>query len=64
MQKLRENCVDKLDAFLSRTYHINGGYDNKYGMSMLNARMEQIEVTLVKFHQNIREFFSVSNEFL
>ncbi|TKY61587.1 Glucose-6-phosphate 1-dehydrogenase 4 [Spatholobus suberectus] len=39
----QENCGDKLDAFLSRTYYINGGYDNKYGMSMLNARMEQIE---------------------
>ncbi|KHN43362.1 Glucose-6-phosphate 1-dehydrogenase 4, chloroplastic [Glycine soja] len=39
----QENCDDKLNAFLSRTYYINGGYDNKYGMSMLNARMEQIE---------------------
>lgn len=64
MQKFRENCADKLDAFLRRTYHINGGCDNKYGMSMLNARMEQIEVTLDKFHLDIREFFFVSNEFL
>lgn len=39
----QENCGDKLDAFLSRTYYINGGHDNKHGMSMLNARMEQFE---------------------
>ncbi|XP_020212602.1 inactive glucose-6-phosphate 1-dehydrogenase 4, chloroplastic [Cajanus cajan] len=39
----QENCEDKLDAFLSRTYYINGGHDNKSGMSMLNARMDQIE---------------------
>ncbi|KAK7337664.1 hypothetical protein VNO77_18249 [Canavalia gladiata] len=39
----QQNCGDKIDAFLGRTYYINGGYDNKYGMSMLNARMEQIE---------------------
>ncbi|CAJ1870212.1 unnamed protein product [Sphenostylis stenocarpa] len=45
----RENCGDKLDAFLSRTYYVNGGYDNKYGMSMLNARMEQIE--LIIYHR-------------
>ncbi|XP_027349747.1 inactive glucose-6-phosphate 1-dehydrogenase 4, chloroplastic isoform X2 [Abrus precatorius] len=39
----QQNCEDKLDAFLGRTYYINGGYDNKYGMSMLNARMQQFE---------------------
>ncbi|KAK4273372.1 hypothetical protein QN277_021789 [Acacia crassicarpa] len=39
----QENCGGKMDAFLSRTYYINGGYDNKYGMSKLNARMTQIE---------------------
>ncbi|CAL9130738.1 inactive glucose-6-phosphate 1-dehydrogenase 4, chloroplastic-like isoform X1 [Musa acuminata AAA Group] len=38
-----ENCGDKLDAFLDRTYHINGGFNNKDGMKMLNRRMEQIE---------------------
>ncbi|XP_061366226.1 inactive glucose-6-phosphate 1-dehydrogenase 4, chloroplastic [Gastrolobium bilobum] len=38
-----QNCGDKIDAFLGRTFYINGGYDNKYGMSMLNAQMEQIE---------------------
>lgn len=27
---------------------MNGGYDNKEGMSKLNARMEQIEVSNVK----------------
>ncbi|KAI4349876.1 hypothetical protein L6164_010421 [Bauhinia variegata] len=39
----QENCGDKMDAFLNRTYYINGGYDNRSGMSKLNARMEQIE---------------------
>ncbi|XWS57399.1 hypothetical protein CRYUN_Cryun09bG0170800 [Craigia yunnanensis] len=39
----QQNCGDKLDEFLSRTYYLNGGYDNKEGMSKLNARMEQIE---------------------
>lgn len=42
----RENCGDKMEAFLSRTYYLNGGYDNRHGMSKLNARMEQIEVKL------------------
>ncbi|KAK8573594.1 hypothetical protein V6N13_009683 [Hibiscus sabdariffa] len=37
------DCGDKMDAFLSRTYYLNGGYDNKEGMSKLNSRMEQIE---------------------
>lgn len=40
----QQNCGNKMDAFLSRTYHINGGFDNKDGMSRLNARMEQIEL--------------------
>jgi glucose-6-phosphate 1-dehydrogenase len=35
-----------MDAFLSRIYYLNGGYDNICGMSKLNARMEQIEVKL------------------
>ncbi|KAH1083767.1 hypothetical protein J1N35_023528 [Gossypium stocksii] len=39
----QQNCGDKMDAFLSRTYYLNGGYDNKEGMSKLNSRMEQIE---------------------
>ncbi|KAF3943463.1 hypothetical protein CMV_029985 [Castanea mollissima] len=39
----QSNCGDKMDAFLSRTYYLNGGHDNKHGMSKLNARMEQIE---------------------
>lgn len=56
----RENCGDKLDAFLSRTYYINGGYDNKHGMSMLNARMEQFEVTLEKSPEYKKVLF-VSN---
>ncbi|KAL6008704.1 Inactive glucose-6-phosphate 1-dehydrogenase 4, chloroplastic [Asimina triloba] len=39
----RENCEDKLDAFLRRTYYLNGGYNNKEGMTRLNALMEKIE---------------------
>ncbi|PON69615.1 glucose-6-phosphate dehydrogenase [Parasponia andersonii] len=39
----QENCGDKMDAFLSRTYYINGGYDNREGMSRLNSLMEQVE---------------------
>ncbi|GAV73380.1 G6PD_N domain-containing protein/G6PD_C domain-containing protein [Cephalotus follicularis] len=39
----QQNCGDKIDAFLSKTYYLNGGYDNKEGMSKLNAQMEQIE---------------------
>ncbi|XP_062144871.1 inactive glucose-6-phosphate 1-dehydrogenase 4, chloroplastic isoform X2 [Alnus glutinosa] len=39
----QQNCEDKMDAFLSRIYYLNGGYDNICGMSKLNARMEQIE---------------------
>ncbi|XP_024019102.1 glucose-6-phosphate 1-dehydrogenase 4, chloroplastic [Morus notabilis] len=39
----QEKCGDKMDAFLSRTYYINGGCGNREGMSKLNALMEQIE---------------------
>ncbi|KDP23353.1 hypothetical protein JCGZ_23186 [Jatropha curcas] len=39
----QQNCGDKMEMFLSRTYYLNGGYDNREGMSKLNARMEQIE---------------------
>ncbi|KAE8010360.1 hypothetical protein FH972_006735 [Carpinus fangiana] len=39
----QQNCGDKMDAFLRRIYYLNGGYDNRCGMSKLNARMEQIE---------------------
>ncbi|KAL9341392.1 hypothetical protein Peur_064717 [Populus x canadensis] len=39
----QQNCGDKMEAFLSKTYYLNGGYDNCVGMSKLNARMEQIE---------------------
>ncbi|KAL5834250.1 hypothetical protein ACOSQ4_013747 [Xanthoceras sorbifolium] len=39
----RENCGDKMDAFLSRTYYLNGGFDNREGMIKLNALMEHIE---------------------
>lgn len=39
----QQNCGDKMDAFLSRTYYLNGGYDNKEGMSKLHDRMELIE---------------------
>ncbi|KAH9734040.1 Inactive glucose-6-phosphate 1-dehydrogenase 4 [Citrus sinensis] len=39
----RENCGGKIDAFLSRTYYLNGGYDNREGMLKLSALMEHIE---------------------
>ncbi|CAH8357893.1 unnamed protein product [Eruca vesicaria subsp. sativa] len=39
----QENCGDKMDSFLSRTYYIDGGYDNREGMSRLDKRMKQIE---------------------
>ncbi|KFK43241.1 hypothetical protein AALP_AA1G098100 [Arabis alpina] len=39
----QENCGDKIDAFLTRTYYINGGYNNRDGMSRLDERMKQIE---------------------
>ncbi|CAH8251688.1 unnamed protein product [Arabidopsis lyrata] len=39
----QENCGDKMDAFFSRTYYINGGYNNRDGMSRLADRMKQIE---------------------
>ncbi|CAK7340467.1 unnamed protein product [Dovyalis caffra] len=43
----QQNCGDKMEAFLNRTYYLNGGYDNREGMSKLNARMEQIEEALL-----------------
>ncbi|KAF2621049.1 hypothetical protein F2Q68_00040543 [Brassica cretica] len=42
-QIYRENCGDKMDAFLSRTYYINGGYDNREGMTRLDEKMKHIE---------------------
>ncbi|KAK1292763.1 hypothetical protein QJS10_CPB17g00946 [Acorus calamus] len=38
-----ENCGDKWDSFLSRTYHVDGGFNNTVGMAKLNAQMEQLE---------------------
>lgn len=32
-----------MDVFLSRTHYINGGYDNREGMSKLNVLMKQFE---------------------
>ena len=37
-----------MDAFLSRTYYFNGGYDSQEGMLKLRALMERIEVGLIK----------------
>ncbi|KAL6278450.1 hypothetical protein ACE6H2_022051 [Prunus campanulata] len=39
----QENCGDKMDVFLSRTHYINGGYDNREGMSKLNVLMKRFE---------------------
>ncbi|KAG8063594.1 hypothetical protein GUJ93_ZPchr0003g18392 [Zizania palustris] len=38
-----ENCDEKLNEFLKRTYYIDAGYDNKDGMAKLNSRMSHIE---------------------
>lgn len=56
-----ENCGDKLDAFLDRTYHINGGFNNKDGMKMLNRRMEQIEV---RFQSSLLIYIFLSRQLL
>lgn len=53
----RQNCSDKMDAFLSRTFHVNGGYDNNKGMSKLNLLMEQIEVVILKHWLIEKKFF-------
>ncbi|XP_050382944.1 inactive glucose-6-phosphate 1-dehydrogenase 4, chloroplastic [Argentina anserina] len=39
----QQDCGDRTDVFLSRTYYINGGYDNREGMSKLDALMKQFE---------------------
>ncbi|KAL0412881.1 UNVERIFIED_CONTAM: Inactive glucose-6-phosphate 1-dehydrogenase 4, chloroplastic [Sesamum radiatum] len=39
----QENCNEKMEAFMRRTYYLNGGYDNGEGMLKLRARMEQVE---------------------
>ena len=39
-----ENCEDKLNEFLKRTYYIDAGHDNKDGMAKLNSKMAHIEV--------------------
>lgn len=39
----QQNCADKLETFLSRTFYLNGGSDNKKGMSELHIRMNLVE---------------------
>lgn len=34
-----------MDAFLKRIFYLNGGYDNREGMSNLNTLMEEAEVS-------------------
>lgn len=48
-----ENCEDKLNEFLKRTYYIDAGHDNKDGMVNLNSKMAQIEGT----HASNRIFY-------
>ncbi|KAJ4846735.1 hypothetical protein Tsubulata_010211 [Turnera subulata] len=52
----QQNCDEKLEAFLSRTYYVNGCFDNREGMSKLNAIIEQIEgqVTCVEIRIQFR----------
>jgi glucose-6-phosphate 1-dehydrogenase len=38
-----------LEKFLTKTYHIYGGYCNKEGEAKLNAKMEQMEVLQLIF---------------
>ncbi|KAF7054055.1 hypothetical protein CFC21_061820 [Triticum aestivum] len=38
-----ENCEEKLNEFLKRTYYVDAGHDNKDGMAKLNSKMAQIE---------------------
>ncbi|KMZ62614.1 glucose-6-phosphate dehydrogenase [Zostera marina] len=40
----KENCGDKMSNFLNRTFHVNGGLDNKAGMATLDYRMKNNEV--------------------
>ncbi|XP_052193177.1 inactive glucose-6-phosphate 1-dehydrogenase 4, chloroplastic isoform X3 [Diospyros lotus] len=39
----QQNCGDKMNDFLRRTYYLDGGYDNQEGMSKLHSQMELIE---------------------
>lgn len=39
----QENCGEKMDAFLSRTFYLFGGYDNCEGMARLDSQMQQLE---------------------
>ncbi|PHT41409.1 Glucose-6-phosphate 1-dehydrogenase 3, chloroplastic [Capsicum baccatum] len=39
----QENCEEKMDAFLKRTFYIYGGLDNQEGMPKLNTLMEEVE---------------------
>ncbi|XP_070035806.1 inactive glucose-6-phosphate 1-dehydrogenase 4, chloroplastic-like isoform X2 [Nicotiana tabacum] len=58
---LQENCEEKMDAFLKRIFYLNGGYDNREGMSNLNTLMEEAEG---KFGANRIFYLSVPEEAL
>lgn len=57
----QQGCEDKIDAFLRRTYFVDGGYDNREGMFKLTARMEQVEG---QFEANRIYYLSVPQEAL
>ncbi|CAN4110902.1 unnamed protein product [Withania somnifera] len=57
----QENCEEKRDAFLKRTFYVYGGYDNQEGMSKLNTLMEEVEG---KFGANRIFYLSVPQEAL
>ncbi|CAN4108954.1 unnamed protein product [Withania somnifera] len=40
----QENCEEKMDANLKRTFYVYGGHDNLEGMSKLNTLMEEVEM--------------------
>lgn len=39
----QENCGEKMDAFLRRTFYLFGSYDSCEGMSKLDSQMRQLE---------------------
>ncbi|XP_057834887.2 inactive glucose-6-phosphate 1-dehydrogenase 4, chloroplastic [Cryptomeria japonica] len=39
----QENCDEKVDAFLKKTYYQFGGYDNCEGMTTLDSQMQKLE---------------------
>ncbi len=43
----KENCVGKMDAFLSKCFYCQGGYDSEEGFDRLNTKLCEHETTCV-----------------